>query len=58
MSDRRSDSNAPELRGQFQISERRGRLSDRRKHQGNSRLIYMDVRNVWGYLNAQWHRFS
>jgi hypothetical protein len=50
MHDRRNNWKLTTPRGQFQKIERRGSVSERRKHTNPYRFLYIDVLSIWGLL--------
>jgi hypothetical protein len=54
MRDRRTNLTATSQRGQFQRIERRIRKLDRRRHNKLSRIIHIDVRNIWDFVVSKW----
>jgi hypothetical protein len=54
MRDRRKRLTPTSQRGQFQRIERRVRKLDRRKHYSFSRIIHIDVRNLWDVVVSKW----
>ncbi len=54
MLDRRKHLTPSTSRGTFQRVERRVRKLDRRKHHTFSRIIHIDVRNLWNLVVSKW----